>query len=100
MAEEMSSLPPHMPSGEPPAGAVLADLDNLSHINTYGDLPRYYADYAFKCVDCGSDEVWKAEKQKWYYEQAKGHIWAVALRCRACRRKRKGSSDHSENTDA
>ena len=88
-----------MPSGEPPDGAVLADLNNLDHINTYGDLPRYYTDYAFKCVDCGSSEIWRAEKQKWYYEEAKGHIWAVAVRCRPCREKRKGSNDHVVGSD-
>jgi len=37
----MSTLPPHMPSGEPPEGAVLADLESLGHINTYADLPPF-----------------------------------------------------------
>ena len=82
----MSLLPPHMPAGPPPPGAVLADHDKLKHINTYGDLPAYYADYAFACQDCGSPAVWTAEQQKWYYEVAKGHIWAVAVRCRSCRK--------------
>ncbi|MGI9240175.1 MAG: zinc-ribbon domain containing protein [Verrucomicrobiales bacterium] len=88
----MDSLPPHMPSGEPPEGAVLAEADKLSHLNTYGDLPKYYTDYEFCCADCGSDEIWTAERQKWYYEVAKGHIWEIALRCRECRRKPKSSS--------
>ena len=82
-------LPPHMPAGDPPPGAVLADQSKLNHINTYGDLPRYYSDYPFECQDCGAPQVWTAEQQKWYYEEAKGHIWATAVRCRACRRKRK-----------
>lgn len=78
-----------MPGGAPPPGAVLADVTKLAHINTYGNLPTHYVDYPFECVDCGSQQVWTAEKQKWYYEEAKGHIWSVALRCRACRKKRK-----------
>ena len=86
---EPTLLPPHMPGGTPPHGAILADRTKLSHINTYGNLPTYYIDYHFQCADCGSKEVWTAEKQKWYYEEAKGHIWAVAVRCRPCRQKRK-----------
>jgi Probable zinc-ribbon domain len=82
-------LPPHMRGGVAPEGAVLADIEKLSHINTYGDLPTYYMDYPFSCLDCGSAEIWKAEQQKWYYEEAKGYIWSVAQRCRACRKKRK-----------
>ena len=85
----MSLLPPHMPAGAPPQGAVLADQSKLAHINTYGDLPTHYRDYPFVCVDCGSGEVWTAEQQKCYYEEAKGHIWAVAIRCRSCRKKRR-----------
>jgi hypothetical protein len=83
----MSLLPPHLPEGEPPPGAVLADRLKLDHINTYGNLPGYYADYHFKCCDCGKEEVWTAKQQKWYYEEAKGHIWAVAVRCHACRKR-------------
>jgi len=78
-----------MPSGQPPTDAVLADQSKLAHINTYGELPRYYQDYPFSCMDCGKSEVWTAEKQKWYYEEAKGYIWAVAIRCHDCRKKRK-----------
>jgi hypothetical protein len=89
-------LPPHMSGDVAPKGAVLADIEKLSHINTYGELPTHYLDYPFICKDCGSTEVWKAEQQKWYYEEAKGHIWAVAQRCRACRKKRKsGGSQHA-----
>ena len=80
-----------MPGGTPPIGAVLADINKLAHINTYGDLPTYYVDYPFKCEDCGSKEIWTAEQQKWFYEEAKGHIWAVAVRCRPCRKKRKSN---------
>ena len=91
--EEPTLLPPHMPSGIPPREAVLADITKLSHINTYGNLPTYYVDYHFQCEDCGSKEIWTAEKQKWYYEEVKGHIWAVAIRCRPCRKKKKSGSN-------
>ena len=69
------------------AGAVAANHAALSHINTYGPLPYFYADKPFTCRDCGVEEVWRATQQKWYYEVVKGHIDAIAIRCRACQRK-------------
>lgn len=81
----MPSLPPHLPEGDPPEGVVLADHKKLKHINTYGELPMYYVDCPFHCRICGREEIWTASKQKWYYEEAKGHIWSVAIKCKACR---------------
>ncbi|MCA9203194.1 MAG: zinc-ribbon domain containing protein [Planctomycetales bacterium] len=40
------------------------------------------------CVDCGKSQVWSAQQQKWYYEVAKGSLYATAIRCRECRQKR------------
>ena len=78
-------------NGKPlPPGALPADSTKLKHINTYGSLPEYYIDYPFKCIDCGSSEIWTAEQQKWWYEDAKKHIDSFAVRCRQCRKKRKG----------
>jgi len=72
-----------------PAGAVLADHNELKHINTYGELPTFYVDKSFVCRDCGVEEIWTAEQQKWLYEVAKGHIDSTAVRCRTCRKKSK-----------
>lgn len=96
MDDELTLLPPHMPGTKPPKGAVLAEVSKLSHINTYGDLPRWYKDYPFRCIDCGVEQIWTAEQQKWYYEEAKGYLWSVAVRCRSCRRLRK-SGIHNDN---
>ena len=68
------------------AGVVLADKSELQHNNTYGPLPTYYLDMPFTCVDCGSEEVWTAIQQKWWYEIAKGNINSTAIRCRPCRK--------------
>ena len=57
-----------------PAGAVLANHDELQHNNTYGDLPEFYIDRPFSCRDSGVEEIWTAIQQKWWYEVAKGHI--------------------------
>jgi hypothetical protein len=68
-----------------PEGAVLADPEQLRHNNTYGVLPRYYADQLVTCRQCGKEEVWPAARQKWWYEVAKGNINTRAVLCRACR---------------
>jgi hypothetical protein len=69
--------------------AVAADHAKLSHINTYGSLPAFYLDKPFTCRRCGKREIWKAEDQQWYYEEAKGHIDASAVECHACRQQNK-----------
>ena len=63
-----------------------ADHDKLAHINTYGSLPDYYLDQPFICRNCGKREIWRAEDQKWYYEEAKGHTDAKAVECHSCRK--------------
>jgi len=72
-------------NGGPPPGAVSADTTQQIPINTYGSPKTYYVDIEFKCRDCGSDEVWTAKQQKWFYEVAKGSLHATAVRCRDCR---------------
>lgn len=86
-AERVSHLPRAAQRRHP--SAVTADQSKLDHINTYGALPEYYVDYPFCCRTCGQRQIWKAADQKWYYEEAKGHIDALAVECRDCRRARK-----------
>lgn len=69
--------------------AVKANWENLTHINTYGALPEYYIDRVFKCRDCGLEEIWLAEDQKWYYEETEGHIESIAARCHSCRKNKR-----------
>jgi hypothetical protein len=72
-----------------PPGAVAADHAQLAHNNTYSPLPRFYVDKNITCRQCGAEEVWPAERQKWWYEVAKGNIFTQAVLCRACREKDK-----------
>jgi len=72
--------------------ALLADRSKLDHINTYGALPEFYLDKPFRCRDCGKEEIWKAADQKWYYEEAKAHMDATAVRCHDCRQVRKAKN--------
>ena len=69
-----------------PVGAIAADLEKQAPNNSYSP-PLFYIDRPFRCVDCGKEEVWTASQQKWYYEVAKGPIYAHAVRCRPCRQK-------------
>ena len=71
-------------------GRIPADLTQQAPNNSYGP-PLFYEDYEFTCVDCGRQEVWTAEQQKWWYEVAKGPIYARAVRCRACRAARRAA---------
>lgn len=62
-----------------------ADPARLAHINTYGEIPDFYIDRPFSCRVCGKREIWRAADQKWYIEEAKGHMDARAVECHACR---------------
>jgi hypothetical protein len=77
--------------------AVPADHGKLAHINTYGSLPDFYLDRPFVCRKCGKKEIWKAKDQKWYYEEAKGHIDARAVDCHDCRMAKKKANGVDED---
>ncbi|NQD91334.1 hypothetical protein HP532_01545 [Pseudomonas sp. CrR25] len=73
-----------------PPGAVACDLQRLAPNNSYGTafmLRGYYLDEPFQCRDCGSQEIWRASQQQWWYEVAKGEVNSGAVRCRRCRRR-------------
>lgn len=86
-AERIQALTPRQQKNHP--SALASDTNKLSHINTYGSLPEFYLDRPFTCRRCGKREIWKAADQKWYYEEAKGHIDAFAVECHACRTAKK-----------
>lgn len=86
-ADRVAQLHPALHKDHP--SAITADPDKLAHINTYGALPEYYIDLPFICRRCSKGEIWRARDQKWYYEEAKGHIDAVAVECHSCRKIRK-----------
>ena len=67
-------------------GVVLANHEALKHNNTYF-LPKYYVDVPYRCRDCGSEEIWTAKQQQWWYEVAKGNLNSHAVRCYGCRKK-------------
>lgn len=83
-ADRVAQLHPEQQKTHP--SALPADPAKLAHINTYGSLPEFYIDRPFVCRRCGKREIWRAADQKWYYEEAKGHIDARAVECHACRK--------------
>ena len=87
-ADRVQQLHPEQQRHHP--SAVPADPSRLQHINTYGALPEFYIDLPFTCRLCGKREIWKAADQKWYYEEAKGHVDATAVECHECRTARRG----------
>lgn len=80
---------PAFPRSLRPPGQAPVDPSRLRPCNSYGepDFVRrgYYEDMPFRCIDCGAEEVWTAEQQRWWYEEAKGYVYSTARRCRACR---------------
>jgi hypothetical protein len=68
-----------------PNDAVVADPLKQVPNGSYDPPPLWYVDKEFRCVDCGKEETWTASQQKWYYEEAKGTLYATAKRCHECR---------------
>lgn len=71
----------------------------LAPNNSYG-VPNfvrrgYYVDIPFRCAGCGKEETWTGTQQKWWYEVAKGFVYSTAVRCRACRRKKREQRDQA-----
>jgi hypothetical protein len=70
---------------------VAVNVANLAPYSSFG-VPEfvergYYVEKEFQCQGCGSEEIWTAAQQKWWYEVAKGHVYSTAKLCRACRRR-------------
>ncbi|MDS4014876.1 MAG: zinc-ribbon domain containing protein [Candidatus Accumulibacter sp.] len=72
-----------------PPGSAAVSPALLRPYNSYGEPEfvrrGYYTDLAFRCVDCGAAGIWRAERQKWWYEVAAGDVFSTAVRCAACR---------------
>ena len=78
---------------DPASHRIAADISQQAPHTSWGGVPLFYEDVPFTCVDCGCEEVWTAEQQKWWYETAKGYIFAIAKRCRACREALRAAHD-------
>ena len=88
-AKDVANVDPMDKDARLPPGAVVADASQLAHNNTYSPLPRFYVDKVVVCRECGKEEVWPADRQKWWYEVAKGNINTQAVLCSSCRKANK-----------
>ena len=70
-----------------PVDAGVADPMKQVPNGSFDPPPVWYVDKDFDCVDCGKEETWTGSQQKWYYEEAKGTLYATAKRCHECRMK-------------
>ena len=85
-----------------PWACVAVDPSRLRPNNSYSVADfvarGYYRDIAFRCIDCGAEGVWTAERQRWWYEVAGGDVFTTARRCAHCRgveRQRKAAARNS-----
>ncbi len=79
-------------------GTIIAvDRSKVFSRSVLPKIPDYYRDTMFTCKDCGEQELWTAKQQQRWYEEQDGEIEAIAIRCRACRRKEKLRRDTARN---
>ncbi len=83
----------------PPKNAIAVDPTWLRPSNSYGDplfvRRGYYEDLPFRCIDCGTECVWTAKRQRWWYEVARGERFTTARRCAPCRAKERESKEEA-----
>jgi predicted RNA-binding Zn-ribbon protein involved in translation (DUF1610 family) len=72
---------------------IAVDRSKVFSRSVLPKIPEYYRDTAFTCADCGEQELWTARQQQRWHEEQGGEIEAIAIRCRACRRKEKFQRD-------
>ncbi|MBB3169452.1 zinc-ribbon domain containing protein [Simiduia aestuariiviva] len=85
------------PYREPvPDWAVRVNPDEIVYHSLFMDIPLFYLDREFNCKKCGKTEIWTAERQKWWYEVAKGSFETTAAVCRECRDKKKAYVDQQK----
>jgi hypothetical protein len=83
-------------------GEALAADVSKQKLNPMGSNARlHYSDREFRCVDCGRKEIWRADAQKWWYEEAGGALESKVIICRECgiRRKREREDRRRQNEE-
>lgn len=75
-----------------PAEAIPVDPDRVNLGGSWHQ-PIFYEDISFRCRDCGVSGVWKAEKQRLYFELTGAPYYELPVRCRPCRIVEKARKD-------
>lgn len=75
-----------------PRGAVRGDPSRQNYCRAH-HLPKYfYVDVVHTCVQCRQSFVFTAGEQKFWYENLGFHSDSRAIRCAACRKRRRSES--------
>ena len=83
-----------------PDGAIRGDVRKQEFCRVC-HVPKYfYVDEEKTCVQCGKRFVFGAAEQKYWYESLKFHFCSVAIRCPACRRRRRSEKALQEQIAA
>ncbi len=65
----------------------MVDRSKVRSASVMPEIPDYYQNKSFECIDCSKEEVWTAQQQKRWHEEQGGAIESTAIRCRDCRAK-------------
>jgi hypothetical protein len=81
-------------------GELPVEISKLSSKRYSYSIPAFvergtYAPIAFTCKACGKAETWTAKQQKWWYETAKGDVFATATMCHPCRRRERARREEA-----
>ncbi|RYD20576.1 MAG: hypothetical protein EOP88_14550 [Verrucomicrobiaceae bacterium] len=71
-------------ASEIPEDAIPVNPDSFNAGGSYSPQ-LFYRDQPFTCKDCGKDEIWKADDQRWYFEKYGAPWYQSANRCLECR---------------
>ncbi len=84
-AHNPKAMPAHLFFGASRIDYVTAERADVSKQN-YSVCPRHwYVDATFVCVECGSEFVFSAREQRFWYEELRFWIDSLPKRCASCR---------------
>lgn len=93
---DAKKMPPHLFYGAVSIDyttAVRADISKQD----YTVCPRHwYVDAIFKCVDCGTEFLFSAKEQHFWYEERRFYVDSYPKRCPDCRKKERARKESAQ----
>ena len=69
-------------SNQTKSSRIPVDFSELSEKSQRSwDIPEFYEDINFECVECGKKEIFTAQEQQEWYEVKKKYFWQRPIRC-------------------
>jgi hypothetical protein len=78
-----------------PPGAIRGDPSRQVYCSAFHTPKYFYLDEERECVDCDVGFLFEAKEQRFWYEQLQFNPNSVAIRCRACRAKRRTAAEYA-----